>query len=75
MTPQEKEQAAKEFKTRLIEDKEVQLEIDVKFIGFYKLIILMWFIRVLNIVVIPNRLFNKKIVSLNCNFTINNKEA
>jgi hypothetical protein len=58
------------FKRILYENGECKIGLEIKFIGYYKVKVLMLVINILNLVVIPKRLVNKKTIIIDCNFKI-----
>jgi hypothetical protein len=71
MTTEEDKIKIQEFlKKSLSEKGESNVKLEVRFIGYYKVRILLIFINILNLIVIPKRLVNKKTIVINCNFKI-----
>jgi hypothetical protein len=71
MTTEEDKIKIQEFlKKSLSEKGESNIKLEVRFIGYYKVRILLIFINILNLIVIPKRLVNKKTIVINCNFKI-----
>jgi hypothetical protein len=58
------------FKKALYEKGKVTLSLEIRYIGIYKVKALMYFIKLLNIIVIPKRMINKKTIVIDCNFEI-----
>lgn len=58
------------FKNQIYQNGKCEIKFEVKFIGYYKLKILMLVINILNLIVIPKRLVNKKTIIIDCNFKI-----
>ena len=61
---------ADKFKKSIYEKGYCNMSLEVKFIGYYKVRILLFVVKVLNLIVIPKRVINKKTIVIDCNFEI-----
>jgi hypothetical protein len=66
----EMKEAEEKFKKELYTKGKINMSLEIRFIGFYKVKILMAVIKLLNIIVIPNMLINKNTKVIDCHFEI-----